>query len=170
MTRRPVSADERALFEAAFLDARPLKKAATRKVAAKPAAKTSAPPVRKPMKPSGIDGGTDRDLRKGALAPDAKLDLHGMTENAAHRALVTFVRGAGARGLRLLLIVTGKGASDPSDAPFDLGARKRGVLKTMTPRWLRESELAPFVADIRPAHRRHGGDGALYVYLRKARK
>jgi DNA-nicking Smr family endonuclease len=163
MTRRRVSDDERALFEDAFNGTIPLKKPIPKKAVAKPAPKIAAPPPQF----SGIDGGTDRGLRKGALAPDARLDLHGMTESAAHRALVTFVRGAGGRGLRLLLIVTGKGAADPPDAPFDLGARKRGVLKTMTPRWLRESELAPFVADIRAAHRRHGGNGALYVYLRK---
>jgi len=167
MTRRRVSDDERALFEEAFKGTIPLKKPTPKKALTKPAPKVAAP---QPPKFSGIDGGTDRALRKGALAPDARLDLHGMTEKAAHRALVTFVRSAGARDLRLLLIVTGKGAADPHDAPFDLGARKRGVLKTMTPRWLRESELAPFVADIRAAHRRHGGDGALYVYLRKARK
>ncbi|HXM00894.1 MAG TPA: Smr/MutS family protein [Rhizomicrobium sp.] len=167
MTRRRVSDDERALFEDAFKGTIPLKKPNPKKAVAKPAPKIVAP---RPPEFSGIDGGTDRELRKGALAPDARLDLHGMTESAAHHALTTFVRGAGVRGLRLLLIVTGKGAADPPDAPFDLGARKRGVLKTMAPRWLRESELAPFVADIRAAHRRHGGDGALYVYLRKTRR
>ena len=99
--------------------------------------------------------------------PDARLDLHGMTENAAHRALATFLRGAQARGLRLLLVVTGKGKPASPDEPFDMGSR-RGVLKTMTPRWLAEPAFAPFIADVRSAHRKHGGDGAYYVYLRKS--
>ena len=94
-----------------------------------------------------------------------------MTENVAHRALATFLRGAASRGLRLVIIVTGKGARAAApDEPFDLEREtsRRGVLKTMTPRWLREPDLAPFIAEMRPAHRSHGGDGALYIYLRKA--
>ncbi len=67
-------------------------------------------------------------------------------------------------------MVTGKGAKDPApDEPFDMERNARGVLKTMTPRWLAEPELAPLVADVRSAHRSHGGAGALYVYLRKNR-
>ena len=89
---------------------------------------------------------------------------------SVHRWLL--LRAASARKLRLILIVTGKGRKQPRpDEPFDLEleGRARGVLRTMTPRWLAEPELAGFVADVRPSHRRHGGDGALYVYLRKAR-
>jgi DNA-nicking Smr family endonuclease len=170
MTRRVPSSDERALFEATFKDAKPLKKIAAKRApkpkAAKPVVATAKTALA-PSKASGIDGNTDRGLRKGSRAPDAKLDLHGMSESAAHRALATFLSGAQARGLRLLLVVTSKGKADSPDEPFDLGGRKRGVLKAMTPRWLKESELARFIADVRPAHRKHGGDGALYVYLRK---
>jgi DNA-nicking Smr family endonuclease len=175
MTRRvrATSAEERALFEATFKDAKALVKNAAKRIAKpKPAVKPISNAARimpATPKPSGIDGGTDRNLRKGALAPDARLDLHGMTEAAAHRALATFLRGAQARGLRLLLVVTGKGKPDAPDEPFDMSGRRRGVLKTMTPRWLKESELAHFIADVRPAHRRHGGEGALYLYLRKTR-
>lgn len=157
MRRRPTSEDERAEFEAAFKEARPLAPVLPKRV---------APVSRVAKKPSGIDGGTAREMRKGALEPEARLDLHGMTENAAHRALVTFVRGAQARGLRFVLIVTGKGVDDPH-APFTMGEGRRGVLKALTPRWLTEPELSGFIADMRAAHRRHGGDGALYVYLRK---
>ena len=106
------------------------------------------------------------------LEPEARLDLHGMTEAAAHTALNAFLRNASARGHRLVIVVTGKGrnAQDPY-APFDLelNMRKRGVLKTIVPRWLKEPELAGLVVDVRTAHRRHGGAGALYVYLRKAK-
>jgi DNA-nicking Smr family endonuclease len=82
------------------------------------------------------------------------------------------LRGARSRKLRLVLIVTGKGESRPGrteEAPFDLGLdmRMRGVLRMMTPRWLREPGIDELIADVREAHRRHGGSGALYVYLRK---
>ena len=93
-----------------------------------------------------------------------------MTEAAAHRTLVRFLQSAHAQGLRLVLVVTGKGLKPAADdEPFDLELqmRSRGVLKSMVPRWLKEAALAPLVADARSAHRRHGGSGALYIYLRK---
>jgi DNA-nicking Smr family endonuclease len=158
MKRRFASDEERAQFEAAFQEARPLKATSAPRARKNPDAPRSA-------EPSGIDGGTARELRKGALEPDARLDLHGLTEMAAHRALAIFLRGAQTRGARLVLIVTGKGAREPEDR-FEMNGR-RGVLKTLTPRWLKEPELAGLIADIRTAHRRHGGEGALYVYLRK---
>ena len=68
-----------------------------------------------------------------------------------------------------MLVVTGKGARVAADAPFDmeLNYRSRGVLKSVVPRWLREPSFAAMVAGVRTAHARHGGEGALYVYLRK---
>jgi DNA-nicking Smr family endonuclease len=134
-----------------------------------PKTKTTVPAVRR-IDTKGVDGNTAERLRRGQLEPDAKLDLHGLTEARAHHALIAFIRSARARGLKLVLIVTGKGLASPAaDAPFDLelDRRSRGILKTMTPRWLKEPDLAPLVADVRHAHRRHGGEGALYVYLRR---
>ncbi|HTQ13212.1 MAG TPA: Smr/MutS family protein [Rhizomicrobium sp.] len=157
MTRRTVSDCERAEFEHAFREARPLKPAT---------AEPHPPRAVKSHAPSGVDGATARRMRQGTLEPQARLDLHGMTEDGAHRALATFLRGAQARGLRLVIVVTGKGRLDP-DAPFEMGTDRRGVLKQAAPRWLREPEFSRFIADLRPAHRRHGGEGALYVYLRK---
>ncbi|HEY5338292.1 MAG TPA: Smr/MutS family protein [Rhizomicrobium sp.] len=165
--RRAVSAEERTLFETAFRETIPL--VPPKAKAAKPDA-AKAGPQPKPPKYSGLDGNTADRLRKGDLKPQASLDLHGLTESAAHRALATFLRGACARGLRLVIVVTGKGAKPAApDEPFDLEkeSRRRGVLRTMTPRWLGEPDLAPFIADVRSAHRSHGGSGALYVYLRK---
>lgn len=182
MRKRLPSAEEHALFEAALRDAKPLKgrgrpRAKTATASAhKPAPARAAapgielPPAKLRTGPSGLDGRTAERLRRGDIEPQARLDLHGLTESAAHRALLTFVKGAQARGLRLLLVVTGKGGKERErDAPFDLelDRRARGVLKTMTPRWLEEHEMAMLVADVRTAHRRHGGAGALYVYLRK---
>lgn len=162
--RRETSAEERALFHQTLDGATP------HETPRKSSAERPKPPSRVHSQRPGLDGRTAERLRRGQLEPDAKLDLHGMTEVVAHRTLARFVRQAHAKGFRLLLVVTGKGLKPPApDAPFDLelDRRARGVLKTMTPRWLAEPDLAPFVADIRAAHRRHGGDGALYVYLRK---
>ena len=166
------SAEERELFVETFKDARALVK---QKPAAPKSPKSKAVALPAPVmrrRAAGLDGNTAERLRRGQLDPEARLDLHGMTESTAHRALVTFLRAASARGLRLVLIVTGKGGKRAaSDTPFDLelDVRARGVLNTMTPRWLAEPELAGFVADVRVSHRRHGGAGALYVYLRKSR-
>jgi DNA-nicking Smr family endonuclease len=182
MTRRSrlPSSEERELLETAFKDVKPLK---GRKP---PPPKTSVPTHVPPVEPevvvapaplsskrpslAGLDGRTTEKLRRGQLDPEARLDLHGLTEATAHGALATFLRSAQARGLRLVLVVTGQGQKEvAADAPFDMerDLRARGVLKTMTPRWLAEPALARFVTDICPAHRRHGGGGALYVYLRK---
>lgn len=157
MTRRKTSDTERAEFETAFQEARPLK----------PIAAPRAPKTSGAKGPSGVNGGTAEALRRGALEPEARLDLHGMTESVAHRTLATFLRGAQSRGLRLVIVVTGKSVEPPPDAPFEMDHGRRGVLKTLVPRWLEEADLAALIADTRWAHRRHGGEGALYVYLRK---
>jgi DNA-nicking Smr family endonuclease len=105
--------------------------------------------------PASLDGNTRKKLEKGEIAPTAKLDLHGLTEAAAHGTLITFLTAAHRRGDRLVLIVTGKGEAG------------RGVLKQMVPRWLDEAPMKKLIADQRWSHKRHGGEGALYVYLRK---
>lgn len=179
--KRSASEEERELFETALRDAVPLKsRPRRRKKHVRPAPALQAPlpkrpsPKRSPSpdRASGIDGKTAERLTRGLLEPQARLDLHGLNERSAHRALVTFLRGAKARKLRIVLVVTGKGKADTrdlDDRPFDLGldTRERGILRKMTPRWLGESGLAELIADTRTAHRRHGGAGALYVYLRK---
>jgi DNA-nicking Smr family endonuclease len=162
-----VTEDERALFEAVLGGAKPsdAPETTSKSVHDKPA----RPMPKRPL-PSGVDGRTAERLRKGAIEPDATIDLHGFTEPAAHRALAAFVPGAAAGGARLILVITGKGLKPSApDEPFDLelDRRTRGVLKVMVPRWLQEPALVRLVADVRPAHRRHGGAGALYVYLRK---
>jgi DNA-nicking Smr family endonuclease len=167
------------LFEETLKDAKPLRR--RKRISKSPSPKkvvvviqpaAPAASAKKTARIFGIDGNTAERLIRGQLEPEAKLDLHGLTEAAAHRALLTFLRSAAARKLRLILVVTGKGGKQPRpDDPFDLElhGRARGVLRMMTPRWLAEPELAGFVADVRPSHRRHGGEGALYVYLRKSR-
>lgn len=110
----------------------------------------------------GLDRGTAQALRKGRRAPDARLDLHGMTLDQAHGALATFVQDQRARGARCVLVITGKGGGGAS-------ARGTGALRRDVPRWLRQPPLAGMVTGVFEAHARHGGEGALYVYLRKAR-
>jgi DNA-nicking Smr family endonuclease len=173
MTRRKreTSEEEVALFRETFRDVRPYKAPAAKKPTAKiEKAAIEAKPSPQRSLQAGLDGRTAERLRRGQLEPQSRLDLHGMTEAAAHRALASFLHMAQAHGARLVLVVTGKGLKAPAEyEPFDLElhGRSRGVLKMMVPRWLKEATLAPLVADVRAAHRRHGGAGALYVYLRK---
>ena len=159
MSRRSVSDEERKLFEQNFREARPIKVAAPKA----PAKKKSGPAV-----PSGVNGATEDRLRRGMLEPDAKLDLHGMTEAAAYRALAKFLTGARQRGNRLILVVTGNGNPRKEESASWMTS-PHGVLKQMVPRWLKEPELAAMIASTKTAHVRHGGGGALYVYLRKAK-
>jgi DNA-nicking Smr family endonuclease len=159
VSRRSVSDDERKLFEQTFKEARPIK-VVLPKAAAK---KKNGPSV-----PSGVNGATEDRLRRGMLEPDAKLDLHGMTEAAAYRALTRFLAGARQRGNRLILVVTGKGNPKKEESASWMTS-PYGVLKQMVPRWLKEPELAAMIASTKTAHVRHGGGGALYVYLRKAK-
>ena len=116
--------------------------------------------------PSGINGATQDRLRKGLVEPDARIDLHGMTQTTAHRTLFTWLISAHRRGNRLVLVVTGKG-NPRNDENATWMSSPHGVLKQMVPRWLNEAELKALIVDVRPAHVKHGGDGALYVYLRK---
>lgn len=166
MKKRQTSDDERAFFEGVMTGKLRIAKPEPRLIM--PEAVVRKGP--KPAIPSGIDGGTAERLHRGDLAPQATLDLHGLTEAAAYPALMKFITMAIRRNLRLVLVITGKGRQQIDRyAPFDmeLDMRSRGVLKNMVPRWLAEPDVVRQIADIRTAHGRHGGDGALYIYLRK---
>ena len=158
MKRRATSDDERKLFEQNFKDALPLQATPVKRAAkAKGAGKG----------PSGVNGATQDKMRRGLIEPDARIDLHGMTQGTAHRTLFTWLAAAHARGYRLVLVVTGKG-NPRNDENVSWMMSDHGVLKQMVPRWLNEPELAALIARVQSAHVKHGGDGALYVYLRKA--
>jgi DNA-nicking Smr family endonuclease len=159
MTRRTTSDEERKLFEQTFKEGRPIQAIAPKKSAAKKAAVSG---------PSGINGATQERLRRGTVEPDARIDLHGLTQQAAHHTLFAWLATAHARGHRLVLVITGKGnPKNDENAPWMMSPH--GVLKQMVPRWLNEPGLAALIASSSPAHARHGGEGALYVYLRKNR-
>jgi DNA-nicking Smr family endonuclease len=103
-------------------------------------------------------------LSKGKLRPEGRIDLHGMTLAEAHPELMRFILGAAAMGRRLVLVITGKGRERDEGGPIPV---PRGILKEQVPRWLSAPPLAPLVLHVAQAHRRHGGAGAYYVYLRR---
>ena len=110
-----------------------------------------------------MDAKTHRRMVGGKLRPEARLDLHGMTLAAAHPALIGFVTSCRAAGLRLVLVITGKGRGDHGPLPT-----RPGALRHQVPIWLHQPPLAMAVQQVTAAHFRHGGEGAYYVYLRRA--
>jgi len=117
----------------------------------------------------GLDRRNAERLRRGARAPDDRIDLHGLTAERAHRALDRRIGEALGRGERLILVITGKGGKkrNTDDAPFM--REDDGVLRQQAPRWLRSGPHAAHIVGIYQAHPRHGGAGAFYVYLKKRR-
>jgi DNA-nicking Smr family endonuclease len=187
--RRDLSEEEARLWSGIARSIKPLRSAKRAvKPAAHPAANPAAKPVAKPVtKPVDSGDGVppppraaakprlpapikspplapfDRRLKqrvaRGREAIDARLDLHGLTQSEAHAALLSFLRRAQMDGARIALVVTGKGAREG----------ERGVLRRQTPQWLALPEFRPFVGGFEEAHVSHGGEGALYIHLRRAR-
>ncbi|HXV32349.1 MAG TPA: Smr/MutS family protein [Sinorhizobium sp.] len=100
-----------------------------------------------------------RKLSKGRLALEARIDLHGMIQSEAHGLLLQFLLKAHERGLRHVLVITGKGTSLGSD----------GALKRAVPLWFSLPEFRSLISSYEPAARNHGGEGALYVRLARAK-
>ncbi|MFO7857012.1 MAG: Smr/MutS family protein [Paracoccaceae bacterium] len=134
-----------------------------------PVAHRPAAPLLDDLNPAaGLDARTAARLRRGRLQPDARIDLHGMTAERAHAALNVFIAESRRQGLRRVLVITGKGGRrPPEDAPYM--PERTGVLRHAVPQWLRTPPLAGLVTGVYAAHRTLGGEGALYVYLRKSR-
>ncbi|HEX4192911.1 MAG TPA: Smr/MutS family protein [Stellaceae bacterium] len=118
-----------------------------------PASPQPAPPARAAKTIDALDRRTATRLKRGTLAIEARLDLHGMTQSEAHDALTRFIARAQKHGSRAVLIITGKS----------------GVLHGTVPRWLEEGDNRGRILAIRRAHAQHGGEGALYLMLRRAR-
>lgn len=128
------------------------------------------PPAPAPAKPKAeshlqLDGSWEKRIAKGTLAPDFSLDLHGSSLDQAYLRLMHGLTQAKSMGARVVLLVTGK--SRPVDA-MDRGTA-RGAIRAKIADWLAASEHAHDIVAIRGAHRRHGGQGALYVVLKKRR-
>lgn len=124
-------------------------------------------PERAASAPVRMDSGRYQKMRRGMLKPEARIDLHGMTARRAHAALSRFIHDAHAAQLRLVLVITGKGREGQD---FMFGDGSRGVLRRSVPMWLAQAPLAPKILQITEAHRRHGGEGAFYIYLARSRK
>jgi DNA-nicking Smr family endonuclease len=179
--RRALTADEHALWSQVTRAVAPLRRprplapepeaiaeeieARTRPLPPAPAART-APAQQGLPRPPGlapIDRRLKQKLARGREAIDRTIDLHGLTQAQAHAALVRFLRLARAEGARLVLVVTGKGARS------DDFAAERGVLRRQVPLWLRSAELRDTVIGFDWAHAAHGGEGAIYVRIRRSR-
>ena len=158
---RTISTEDEALFHDAFKDAKPLKKRSRPPAAAPKSPRLVAPSPRFANTPAyneqpapNIGGHADAHLRRGRLEPESRLDLHGMTQERAYRALVGHLVRAQAGGQKLVLVITGKGH----------------VLRSQLPLWLGQADLRILVAGINEAHVKHGGGGAFYVLLRKHKR
>lgn len=116
--------------------------------------------------PVQMDRKTFGKLKRGKLVPEGRLDLHGMTMDRAHPALTAFILRAHSQGKRLVLVITGKGKDRDDGGPMPV---RRGVLRHNVPHWLSTPPLAQVVLQVSEAHLKHGGGGAYYVYLRRAR-
>lgn len=123
-----------------------------------------------------LDRKTRRNITKGRQDFDRSVDLHGMTQDQAFARLKSVVEGCVLRGDKILLVVTGKGGKRFSQLTADTPVAYRtrndfeqhgGVLKRMVPLWLAGPELKPLIHSYGPAAQDHGGDGALYVILRR---
>jgi DNA-nicking Smr family endonuclease len=182
--KRSLSEEERALWESVAKQTKPLRKKpraakpeavlsdAETVTAAKPAASSRPHPTAKisqapkPQVPAAPPlaplGRRERaQLSRGRKQIDARLDLHGMTQTSAHRALFGFLQRAHGDGLTFVLIITGKGKVG--------GQSERGVLRRQVPHWLSLPEFRPLVVGYEEAHIGHGGEGALYVRIRRSR-
>ncbi|MGH6892712.1 MAG: Smr/MutS family protein [Dongiaceae bacterium] len=141
--------------------ARSAKPAPAPSVPAKPA---PSPPAKPHELTHGLSHGIDRRqaerFRKGKLAIEGRIDLHGRTQQDAHDDLLAFLKRARAAAKRCVLVVTGKGMT----------TSKTGVLRQAVPRWLNEPAFRPLVLAFDYAEPQHGGEGALYVLLKRVRE
>jgi DNA-nicking Smr family endonuclease len=125
--------------------------------------KAAAPPAKKPPPLAPLGRRLKQRVARGAEAIDARIDLHGFTQAQAHSALLHFLRRAQGNAAKLVLVITGKGAR------ADDGSRERGVLRRQVPLWLRLPEFRDYVVGFEAAHPAHGGEGALYIRVRRGR-
>jgi DNA-nicking Smr family endonuclease len=185
--RRELSDEERDLWTGVARSVTPLRRPRPGKIAK---SETSTKPIHEKVyapktgrpRPSALPASLPAKAPAPALVPlgrrvkqrvargrdpiDARIDLHGHTQKQAHTALVRFLQRAQADGARMVLVVTGKGGTR---GQRDTGS-ERGVLKRQVPMWLSLPEFRSFVVGFEDAHVGHGGEGALYVRLRRASK
>lgn len=185
MAPRRLSRDEAALWDALVQSVRPLRPA--RRAAAAPVASPpppedvkartdgipaswliTPPPATAPRRSTPgpvatLDTSWERRIRSGTLSPDMSIDLHGHSLSAAHARLNRTLADAIAADARILLVVTGK----PRPTGSAMDQRTRGAIRAEIGHWLESSPHADRIASVRVAHPRHGGDGAIYLILRR---
>ncbi len=136
-------------------DAEPVDQPLAPRAAAQPREDQAPARPRPPSLPEDLSG--QRRIRRGQNEIDARLDLHGHTQDTAHRELVEFLLRQAGQGARCVLVITGKGR---------LGT---GILRSRLFDWIADPRLRPLLAGYAPAHPRHGGAGATYIFLRPPR-
>jgi DNA-nicking Smr family endonuclease len=181
--RRSLSDEEAALWSGIARSITPLRRTKKRPDPQDQAAATGMSPVpdphpvrrasaiaEKPPPLAPLDRRSKQRIASGRMPIDARLDLHGFTQKDEHAALLRFLKGAQAAGAKVALVVTGKGTarSRPTRDHY-AGPAEPGVLRRQVPLWLSLPEFRPFVISVEDAHIAHGGQGALYVRLRRGR-
>jgi DNA-nicking Smr family endonuclease len=116
--------------------------------------------------PVNMDAKSFGKMKRGKLQPEGRIDLHGMTLAQAHPALMSFILTSWAMDRRLVLVITGKGKDRDEGGPIPT---RNGILRHQVPQWLALPPLAQAVLQVTPAHLKHGGQGAYYIYLRRRR-
>jgi DNA-nicking Smr family endonuclease len=190
MSRRPrhLSAEDRRLWTHVAAGVKPLDPARALTLpaepepdpaptAAKPAARAAparsiVPAVPPPPPLAALEKGLKRRLTRGRRDADARIDLHGLTQDAAHRRLIAFLRQSQAAGHALVIVITGKGAPKRLRELDEEAFRpdpyaSRGVLRRVVPQWLALPEMRSLVIGFEEASAGHGGAGALYVRIRR---
>lgn len=177
MPSRRLTAEEQALWNAVAGTVRPIRPAHAAPIApavaqpplpAKPAPKLTVAPQRPAPPPARspagmLDSSWERKIRGGTLSPDISIDLHGHSLSGAHARLNQAIASALAQELRILLIVTGK----PRKSALSTSGGQRGAIRAEIGHWLGSGPYADRIASVRVAHPRHGGEGALYIILRR---
>ncbi len=135
-----------------------------RPLRAKPWEEPATPAEHLAQAPLQMDAKKHGQMTRGKLDPEARIDLHGLTLAEAHPELIRFILNAQTAGLRLVLVITGKGKPGPDHGPIP---QRVGALRHQVPHWLHMAPLGPAVLQVREAHLKHGGGGAYYVYLKK---
>ncbi|MBI5322720.1 Smr/MutS family protein [Bradyrhizobium sp.] len=176
--RRGLSDEERRLWESVAKQVKPLRKsprlarphaveaespAVAPAASPRPSSPVKISPPQKPQAPplAPIGRRERAKLSRGKQEIDARIDLHGMTQTRAHRALLGFLQHAHHEGFTFVLVITGKGKIGVES--------ERGVLRRQVPQWLALPEFRALVVGFEEAHIGHGGEGALYVRVRRAR-
>ncbi len=144
---------------------RPVQKASSQSYSipvVQPAGRSKAPEL------GAFDSRQSRQISRGHIEIDAVLDLHGMRQDEAHGALKRFLVQSQARGSRYVTVITGKGRRVDEDDLW--GERERGVLRRVVRTWLEDADFRSLVVSYTTAPRNHGGEGALFVHVRRANR